>query len=370
MSKILRSFVVAVCSLIPCYVTADVRIKDVARIEGVRDNALVGYGLVVGLSGSGDSNRNKATVQSLVNTLANFGVLVNASDIASRNVAAVIITANLPAFSEPGDKIDVNVSSLGDAKSLLGGTLVLTPLLAPNRRTYALAQGPLSVGGFKYDMHGNTVQKNHPTAGILSDGATVEMSAQDDMLNNGNTLNIVLKEPDFTTADRVVSALRSQFPNSKINAHHAGKISMELNNAGAERIHVISRLENVVVTPDAIARVVVNERTGTVVAGSDVRLSNITISHGELRVVISTDYSVSQPFFIGAADEGVRTTVTPNTEIDVHDTKASLVNLPKGATVSDLVGALRQIKLSTRDVITILQSIKRAGALHAELIIQ
>lgn len=347
---------------------ASVRLKDIARVEGVRSNPLVGYGIVVGLSGSGDSGRSRATVQSIGNALLQFGVRVDERDINSRNVAAVMVTAEMPPFSSAGDRLDINVSSLGDARSLVGGTLVLTPLKGANDRIYALAQGQVSVGGFQYDLNGNMVQKNHTTVGRIPDGATVEVGTGSSMMT-ANAVDLVLLQPDFTTADRIVRRLSTVSGVRRVTALHPGKIKVEFD-ASENWVSVVGRLENITVDPDTQSIVVVNERTGTVVSGGNVRIDNVTVSHGELKVVISTDYNVSQPNFIGRASVGVQSIVVPDTEITVEEPSAQAVAMKNGSTVAELITALRQIKVSTRDVIVILQAIKAAGALNAKLIIQ
>jgi flagellar P-ring protein precursor FlgI len=351
-----------------------IRLKELARIEGTRDNDIVGYGIVVGLAGTGDSSRSKATMQSITNTLAQFGINVEADDVSSRNVASVIVTAKLPPFSQPGDSIDVSVSSLGDARSLVGGTLLMTPLKAVNDKIYALAQGQVSVGGFKFDFNGNVVQKNHPTVGIIPSGASVERSTASEMVSADGNVNVILNSPDFTTANRVKQALNAHYGEPRATALHAGKIAIAVPEGDYDLVDMITTIENIELTPDQVAKVVINERTGTVVSGGNVRIDDVTISHGELKVIISTEYSVSQPDYgnfnrVGASP-GVRSIVVPNTTIDVTETVAAAVDLPSGTSIADLVTALQQIKTSTRDVITILQGIKTAGALHAQLIIQ
>lgn len=345
-----------------------VRLKEIARVEGVRSNPLAGYGIVVGLSGSGDTARSRATLQSVANALDQFGVKVDQRDVNSRNVAAVMITAEMPPFASPGDRLDINVSSLGDARSLVGGTLLMTPLKGANDRVYALAQGQVSVGGFQYDLNGNMVQKNHTTVGRVPEGATVEVGTDVSGMNY-SSLDLVLAQPDFTTADRVAKRLQGM-PGVKLATPlHAGKIKVEL--SGTENwVSVMGRIENLKVDPGTQAIVVVNERTGTVVSGGDVDIDNVTISHGDLKVVISTDYDVSQPTFLGRASPGVRSIVVPDTDISVEEEDAQSVSMKKGSTVAELITALRQIKVSTRDIIIILQAIKTAGALNAKLVIQ
>jgi flagellar P-ring protein precursor FlgI len=367
-------FVILALLGLSAHATDGVRLKELARVEGVRDNMLTGYGLVVGLSGSGDSPRNRATVQSLSNALAAFGVSVPPDALASRNVAAVIVTATLPPFAASGDRLDVQVSSAGDARSLTGGTLLLTPLYGADQALYATAQGALSVGGYSYDLFGNLVQKNHPTVAVVSGGALVERAVPTPLTDSNGTIAVLLNQPDFTTAQRVAVALGEALPGAKVKAEHAGRISVDAGDGSI--VELVSRIENVMISPDQLARVVINERTGTVVAGGDVRIGDVSISHGDLRLVVTTRFNVSQPSFpvaFGRVDlEGsdVRTVVVPETDIKVSEDEPSLVTLPSGTTVGDLVGALHRIKLSTRDVITILQAIKSAGALHGELVVQ
>lgn len=347
-----------------------VRLKEIARVEGVRDNALTGYGLVVGLAGTGDSSKNRLTVQSVANTLSHFGVSINPDDLNSRNVAAVMVTTTLPSFAEPGQKLDASVSSVGDARSLAGGVLIETPLEGPDGKLYALAQGPLAVGGYEVNAFGSSEQKNHPTVGRVPNGASVEREAPLGLESGGRVLDIVLYQPDFTTAERVAQSLRRNAGLDAV-AEDAGKIVVTFPVAPADLVRNIAMIENVPVTPDQAARVVVNERTGTVVSGGDVRLGAITISQGNLRIVVQTDYQISQPDgLLVNPSRHIGTAVVPEANIKVEEPEAKMVTIPGGASVADLIGALRAIHLSTRDVITILQSIKDAGALHGELIIQ
>ena len=351
--------------------TNTVRIKDVARVAGVRDNPLTGYGLVFGLSGSGDSQRNKATLQSIANTLRNFGVNADIGDLASRNVAGVIVTAKLPAFAEPGMQLDVQVASSGDARSLTGGTLMLAPLSGPDGRIYAIAQGAISVGGYQFEAITASVQKNHPTVGWIPSGATVEQSTPLRVAGDGRSLSILLNEPDFTTANGIAQAIGANVPGASATAEHAGKVVVQFVQSPANVVSAISRIENVLVNPERRSRVVINERTGTVVAGGDVRLGRVSISHGDLRVEISTHYSVSQPDgLLIEPRSGVRSVVVPESTIKTEEGVAPMVSVAEGATVADLISALRAIKLTTRDVIAVLQSIKTAGALDGELVIQ
>lgn len=348
-----------------------VRIKDLARLKGIRENALVGYGIVVGLAGTGDSSRTNSALHSIANTLIKFGVTVDKDDVQSRNVASVMITASLPAFSETGNTFDIQVSSMGDAKSLMGGTLLLAPLEAANGRVYALAQGSLSVGGYKYDAFGNVVQKNHPTVGLVTKGATVEKDSSSEFYVNGD-LVLILNAPDFTTASRMVNSLSQGIPGIDVEAINAGKINIKpkSNYSNNQLTRLVSMIENVIVVPDLKAKVVINERTGTVVSGGGVQISAVAISHGNLKLTINTRYSVSQPNLIIQPSQSIRTQVVPQTDIDVTEEKSSSVYLSNGTSVMELMDALHAVNLNTRDTIVILQSIKQAGALHAELIIQ
>lgn len=355
----------------PSQPVGDVRLKEIARVAGVRENPLTGYGLVFGLSGSGDSARNRATMQSVANTLRTYGVNVAIDDLASRNVAAVIVTAKLPAFAEPGQPLDVQVASAGDARSLSGGTLMLAPLSGPDGRIYAIAQGSISVGGYQFEGATASLQKNHPTVGVIPSGATVEQAPPAQYAGDGRQLSILLDEPDFTMANRVVQALQASLPGTDAHADDAGKITVSYPSAPADVVAQIARIENVMVRPERKSRVVVNERTGTVVAGGDVRLGRVSISQGDLRIEIATEYLVSQPGGVLVQPSAqIGTAIVPDTRIKAQEGPAPVVNVPEGATVADLLEALRAIRLPTRDVIAVLQSIKAAGALDGELVIQ
>lgn len=348
-----------------------VRIKDLSRIAGVRENSLIGYGLVTGLSGTGDSTRSKSTVQSVNNLLERFGIHVNESEIYSRNVAAVLVTSTLTAYSRTGDKLDINVTSVGDARSLLGGTLLLTHLVGPDGKIYALAQGAISIGGFKYDFNGNVVQKNHPTAGTIPGGATVEKNVSTTIVNTNGNIEILLSEPDNTTAQRIADAINNKLSNNRAKAINAGRVEVGLNkNESDNVVKFLTQIENIEVTPDSLSRVVVNERTGTVVSGGNVTVSAVNITQGNLKLRIETEFTASQPVAIGRLPNSVSTEVLANSEMSARETDTTSMTFSDNTTVSDLVAALNKVKVSSRDIITILLSIKRAGALHAELIIQ
>ena len=347
-----------------------IRVKDLGRIQGWRDNALVGYGIVTGLAGTGDSPTNRATRQALANVLSQFSLTVAPEQIQSRNVAVVMVSAALPAFAREGDALDVTVNSAGDARSLLGGSLLLTPLKGPNGRIYALAQGPLSVGGYRYDANGNVIQKNHPTVGSVPGGAVVEVGMGGEVAAAGQNLTFVLSEPDYTTANRIAEAINAQVGAGLAKAHDASGIDIAVPDAQREQlVAFVARLESVAVVPDRRAKVVINERTGTVVAGGDVTISRVAISHGDMKISIATQNAVSQPSVIGRGGEGVRTMPYSNTQMDVDEANGPGY-LASGTTVADLVQSLARLKTSTRDVISILRAIKAAGALHAELVVQ
>jgi flagellar P-ring protein precursor FlgI len=264
----------------------------------------------------------------------------------------------------------VTVTSVGDARSLVGGSLMLMPLKAANGRIYALAQGPLSVGGYRYDANGNVVQKNHPTVGSIPGGATVEVGVTAQMVSADNRMTFVLNEPDYTTADRVAEAINRQFGVALASARDASGIDLLVPEGQRQRlVAFVSRLESVSVEPDRRAKVVINERTGTVVSGGDVQISKVAISHGDLKLSIRNEVTASQPGFIGVAGDGVRTALVTNTRVDVEERQAPGF-VTGSTTVADLVQSLVSLKTNTRDIISILRAVKAAGALHAELIVQ
>ena len=353
-----------------------VRVKELGRVDGVRENMISGYGIVTGLAGTGDTARSQATLQSVANALREFGLNVTPQQLSSRNVAAVLVTATLPPFARSGDRVDVIVASMGDARSLTGGALLMTPLYGADRRIYALAQGAVSIGGYKFELNQNMVQKNHPTTGIVPEGAMVEADLNATVLAADGTLKLVLFDPDYTTASRIAAAVNEKLA-APAAAIDAGRVQVSVPAADQGRlVDFLARLESLTVQPDLRARVVINERTGTVVSGGGVRLSRVSVAHGDLKVNITTDFLVSQPTIFGGFDSnvnvgrGVRTAIVPQTRIEANESGMNSVTMPDGATVSDLVAALKQVRSTTRETIAILQSIKRAGALHAELVIQ
>lgn len=354
-----------------CAAADTIRIKDIGKIAGWRENALTGYGLVTGLAGTGDSSRNKATRQSIANMLSRFDMTVVADDVQSRNAAAVMVTASLSPFARPGDAIDVTITSLGDARSLVGGTLILAPLKAANGQIYALAQGALSVGGYKYDLNGNVVQKNHPTVAAIPGGATVEQGIRNDVSNNGDSVTFVLSEPDYTTASRVAAGINQALGQELALAQDASGIEIRIPDGARARLtDFLTAVENVSVEPDRRAKVVINERTGTVVSGGDVRISRVAVSQGDLKVTVVTDNSASQPLLVSQPGAGIRTVRLANSRVGVEEQDETGFVAANSNTVADLVQSLTRVKTNTRDIISILRAVKAAGALHAELVVQ
>jgi len=348
----------------------DVRVKDLGKLQGWRENALVGYGIVTGLAGTGDSPSNRSTRQALANVYSQFNLVIPSDQIQSRNVALVLVSASLPAFAREGDNIDVVVNSAGDARSLVGGSLLLTPLKATNGRIYAMAQGSLSVGGYRYDANGNVIQKNHPTVGAVPNGATVELSVTSEVVNDKGQLTFVLADPDYTTASRIAKAINVKLGTNAAAATDPSGVQIQTTpEQSLELVDFIAVLENVVVDPDRRAKVVINERTGVVVAGGDVQISRVVISHGDLKISVSNQQSVSQPLAIGQSGNAIRTAVITNTKLEVDEKNYGGFTTGSN-TVSDLVQSLAKLKTSTRDIVSILRAMKTAGALHAELIVQ
>ena len=365
MKKWVALFTALFCLSLSCVAFAEApvtRIKDVAKVQGVRANQLVGYGLVMGLNGTGDSNKTLEVLQSVANMLRRFGVTVDQASLKTKNVAAVTVTATLPPFVREGDTIDVTVSSMGDAKSIQGGTLIQTPLLAGNGEVYAVAQGAVSTGGFTAGNGGNTRQKNFPTVGLTPNGAIVERTVEEDLGKDG-TISLSLAKPDFTTAARIAQTINMRYA-GVATAANPGRVDINIpphfrNNL----VSFVAGIEELPIMPDNIAKVVVNERTGTIVMGGDVSVDSIAIAQGGISISIETETDVSQPtpFSVGS------TVVTKNGNTDVTEERANTIVLDATANVSDIVGALNSVGATPRDIISILQAIKAAGALHAEL---
>lgn len=355
--------VIALCGM-SCGTSEATRLKDIASFRGTATNPLIGYGLVVGLNGTGDKDKTQFTVSTLANLLDNIGIHVDPAQVKVKNVAAVMVTAKLPPFARVGARIDVQVSSIGDAKSLEGGTLLMTPLKGPDGRTYAVVQGPISTGGFSAGGQGGTsVQKNHPTVGTISGGATIEQEIpiQYEDLSH---VDLVLKTPDFSTANKVAAGINSVLNGQYAKAMDAACIKLQIPDGfGHRMVEMFSRLENMEVQPDTVAKVIINERTGTVVMGEHVRIAPVAIAHGSLTVQVTERMTVSQPLPLS---EG-RTVVAPESNVDVKEERASLALVGGGVTLGQVVKGINAIGATPRDLINILQAIKAAGALQAEL---
>ena len=340
-----------------------VKIRDLTSIEGVRENPLIGYGMVVGLTRTGDSQQTAFTTQTLANIMQRMGAQIPAATARVNNVASVFVTASLPAFARPGTQVDVTVSSIGDAKSLEGGLLLLTPLYGADGQVYAAAQGPVAVGGFAAGGAGATKQLNHPTVGRVPAGGRVERSLAFDF-NRMAPVSLLLREADFSTAGEISDAINREFGHAIASARDGGRVEVDATATGVANLTaVLARIENLVVSVHRRARVVVNERTGTVVMGKDVRLGAVSILHGGFSVQISTDYSVSQPAPLSSGT----TEVVGKTEVQAKDSAARRLEIAEGASIDDLVSGLQNMGATARDVISILQAIKAAGALDADL---
>lgn len=343
-----------------------VRVKDLATVEGVRSNPLVGYGLVVGLQGTGDGTQAAFTIQSLANMLRRSGVTVPQGAVRVRNVAAVMVTADLPPFARPGQRLDVQVSSIGDAKSLQGGTLLMTPLQGPDGNAYAVAQGGVSIGGaFLGGRGGTSVQKNHPTTGRIPDGAVVERSVALSF-DSASRLRLLLKAPDFATASRVADSVNEELGGQAAHAEDAVSILIDVPPALADDpVTLLAQVQAIEVRPDTVARVIINEKTGTVVMGQDVRVSQVAVAHGNLTVEVQTILEPSQP---PPLSEGGETVVLPQREVYTEEEPDKILTLEEGVTVKELVETLNALGVSARDMIAILQAMRAAGALHAEIV--
>jgi len=352
-----------VFSMLPL-ISYGARIKELAYIDGVRNNQLIRYGIVIGLNGTGDKANTVFTTQSLANMLEKMGIKVDPGATKVKNVAAVMVTANLPPFSKAGTTIDVTVSSIGDATSLLGGVLLMTPLRGADGEVYAVAQGPVVVGGFSATGAGATMQKNHPTVGRIPNGATIEREIGYEFIKSDSII-ISLKMQDFTTARRIEERINSLY-NDIAYAKDAGTVYVKIPDPVKETpVKFLSLIENLDVKPDMVAKIVVDEKTGTIVIGENVRISTVAISQGNISVMIKEDYKVSQP--LPFAPQTAQTVVTPDTRIRAEEDKGKLFIVEGDVTIRELVNALNAVGVSTREMISILQAIKAAGALHAEL---
>lgn len=351
----------------PLTAQATVKVKDIVDVEGVRGNDLVGYGLVIGLDGTGDSIRNSPyTEEALSNLLERLGVNIQGSNFKPNNVAAVIVTSSLPAFARAGSRIDINVSSIGDASSLAGGTLIMTPLNAADGEVYAVAQGNVLVSGFKAEGDAATITEGVPTSGTIPNGARVEREISFDF-GNMSRIRLALRAPDFTTAERVESKINENFGRPIATLLDAGTVELDLKNITQSPARLISQIENYELTPAQKARVVIDQRSGTIVLGNDVKVSSVAIAQGNLSITISEAPVPSQPNPFAPGE----TIALPRTNITVRDGEpGNIAIIEQNVSLTDLVGGLNALGVSPREMIDILKTMKTAGALHAELVLQ
>jgi len=349
-------------------VSGVVRVKNLADWQGVRGNQLVGYGLVVGLEGTGDGQSSQFTIQATVNMLRRFRINVSPDTVKLKNIAAVMVTADLPAFAHSNSQIDVTVSSMGDAKSLQGGTLIQTPLLAANGEVYAVAQGALSIGGFNFGQGGSSVQKNHVAVGRIPKGAYVEQEVPT-TLTDGSTTSLTLRQPDFTTASRMAEAIRREYPATGARATDGGTVGLSIPAEDAGNlVAFLARIENVTLTPDNPARIVVNERTGTIVMSGDVHLAPGVIAHGNINIKVeNTPIVVPSPSFTRNPTAPL---VVPQKDTKVEEKPGQLAAVPATSTLDQLVRALNAFGVTPRDLISILQAMHAKGMIYAEIEIQ
>ena len=339
------------------------RLKDVTTVEGCRDNQLVGYGLVVGLAGTGDSNLSYTT-QSVSNYLKRFGISIPSATVKPQNIAAVMLTANIGPFAKPGSKLDVTLSSIGDAKTLQGGVLLQTPLIGADDQVYAVAQGPIAVGGFLGGTGAASVQQNHPTVAMMTGGAIVERAIETQFVKD-SSINLLLMNPDYASAARISDRLNSIFPGSTYTPDPS-TINVKLPKDYLQYpVNFLANIGEVEVEPDGPAKVIINERTGTIVATSTVRLSPVAISHGSLNITISQSQTASQPPALSGGD----TVVLTSTSTHVKEVKGGFQNIPPAPSLDRLTNALNSLGVSTREMMSILQALKKSGALQAELIV-
>ncbi len=356
--------------LVALFAASDVgaeRIKDVASFSGIRDNEIMGYGLVVGLNGTGDKD-GTYIFQPFANMLSRMGINVNQADIKgkTKNIAAVIVTAKLPTMVRPGSAVDVQVSSIGDAKSLQGGTLLMAPMKGPDGNVYAVAQGPISIGGFSAGGGGTSTVKNHPNVGMIPNGAIVEKEVPV-QLNRKSRLDLLLASQDITTSKRIADKINDQFKSDIAKAETPSMVAIDVpQDYLGKVVDFMSRVELLDVAVDLPARVIVNERTGTVVIGENVRISPIALAHGGLTIEIKTEYQVSQPQPF--APKKAETVVVPKEQVKAEEKKGYLMEV-QGATIGELIKALNALGVTPRDLVAILQAIKAAGSLKAELVL-
>lgn len=345
-----------------------VRIKDLATVFGARDNQLVGFGLVAGLAGDGDKDP-AYTKQALANLLTRYGLNLSASALSAKNVAVVMVTADIPPFVKPGARLDVTVASMGDAKSLQGGILMQTYLLGANNKVYAIAQGAIAVGGFSAGQGGAggaTVTKNHPTVGMIIGGALVEREIPATVVQD-NRIELLLRDASFTSSARIAAAINEVFPGCAVPADSTTvKVRLPEGMVGTP-VDFLARIEGIEVTPDTAARIIINERTGTIVATSRIRISNCAVSHGNITINVASSVDVSQP---NAFSNTGNTVATPRTSADVTESKNKLVAFPELPTVEKVASALNGLGVTPRDMMAIFQAMRQAGALQAELVVR
>jgi len=340
------------------------RIKDLAMVAGARDNQLAGFGLVAGLAGDGDKNPVD-TIQTIANLLQRYGLTVPAATLSAKNVAIVMVTADIPAFAKKGTRLDVVVSSMGDAKSLQGGVLIQTPLLGGDGKVWAVAQGTLSIGGLSASGADASVQKNHPTVGTIINGALVEREIPATVVSDCH-LELLLRDPDFTSASRMAAVLNAKFPASSVAVDSTTvRVGIPKTWSGSS-VDFISQIESLELTPDVPARVIINERTGTIVATARIHISNCAVSHGNVTISIATTQDVSQPNSLSLGS----TQVTSHTDAKIKEDKGSLVALPELPTVEKVAAALNSLGVTPRDMMAMFEAMKQAGALQAELIMR
>lgn len=354
-----RIILLITLSLIIISLSAQSRLKDISTFTGIESKELIGYGLVVGLQGTGDGSSSQMTIQSIVNMLEHFGLSVPMAKIRPNNVAAVMVTATMPAFSRVGSKFDINVSSIGDAKSLEGGVLLMTPLIGTDNKKYALAQGPISFGGFNEETKNAKIRKNYTNVGRIPNGAVAELEVANKILDNGE-INLVLNQSDFTTVQKVVGLINNTYRGRIATAEDGRSVAISVPDSIIVRnnlIGFISTIENLRINPEQVARVVINERTGTIVAGGNIRINQVAIAHGNLVIQVNTE---NRRVNVGAVS-------VQNNQTKIQTNESTRVVTMETATVEDLARALNSIKVTPRDMISIFQSIKEAGALQAEL---
>ena len=355
-----------IASLPAMAITQDhkVMLRDIADVEGVRDNQLVGYGLVVGLQGTGDRQQTFFTVQTLANAMKRMGVQISPAQVVVKNVAAVFITASLPAFARNGMKLDITVSSAGDAKSIEGGVLLMTSLRGPDGQVYAEAQGPLTLGGYTEGALGSSKSVNHPTVGRIASGAIVEREAQVD-LSQFHTVSFVLRNPDFTATKDMADIINKEFHNPVATQLDARTVQIDVKGTGTTSVPLlIAQVQALSISFHAPAKVIINERTGTIVMGGNVTLSPVSVLHGSLSIQVETTFTASQPLPFSKTGT---TTPLVNSTVEVKDLPAQSIRLDNGANVDDLIRGLHAIGATSHDIVAILQAIKASGGLQADL---